>query len=242
MKIITLNTWGGRVREPFINFIKKHRGVDIFCFQEIYDKAEDIMKDLYPKDCFNIFTDLKDLLMEYDGFFRPVLHGVYGIAIFIKKDLLVLEEGEIFIHGNNHGGVIDGHHSRNMQWIKFNYDGRIFTVMNVHGLWNGNGKTDTPERIAQSKLIREFMDKTESPKILCGDFNLNPDTESLSIIEKGMNNLIRDYSITSTRTSLYEKPGKFADYVFTSPDIEIKDFKVLEEEVSDHSALYLEIK
>lgn len=90
-------------------------------------------------------------------------------------------------------------------------------------------------------MIRGFVDKTDNPKILCGDFNLNPDTESLSIIEKGMKNLIKDYSITSTRTSLYEKPGKFADYCFISPDIEVKDFKVLPEEVSDHAALYLEI-
>lgn len=151
MKIISLNTWGGRIKGPFIEFVKKHKGIDIFCFQEIYDKAEEVMKDLYPKDCFNIFSDLKELLPDHNAFFRPVLQGVYGIAIFIKKDFELLEEGEIFIHGNDKNMPIDGHHSRNMQWIKFNYDGKVFTVMNVHGLWNGKGKTDTPERIEQSK-------------------------------------------------------------------------------------------
>lgn len=196
----------------------------------------------YPDSSHNLFTELNKLLPEHNGFFRPVLQDVYGIAIFIKKDYSVLQEGEILIHGRNQQGTINGgHHDRNLQWIKFDYAGKLFTVMNVHGLWNGKGKTDAPERIAQSKIIREFMDKAPNPKILCGDFNLNPDTESIKILEEGMNNLIKDYSVKSTRTSLYEKPGKFADYIFTSPDIEVKDFKVLPEEVSDHSALYLEI-
>jgi endonuclease/exonuclease/phosphatase family metal-dependent hydrolase len=245
MKIITLNTWGGRVKEPFIEFIKKYKDVDVFCFQEIYDKAEEIMSGEYPEDSMNIFTDIQNLLPEHIGFFRPSLLGVYGLAIFIKKDIVILEEGEKFIHVSNSEAITDGHHSRNMQWKKFNLDGKIYTIANVHGLWNGNGKADTPERIAQSNAIKEFLNMAENPKILCGDFNLNPDTESVKILEMGMKNLIKDYSVSTTRTSIYfNKPGKsekFADYIFISPDIEIRDFKVLSEEVSDHAALLLEI-
>jgi len=77
-----------------------------------------------------------------------------------------------------------------------------------------------------------------------GDFNLLPETESLRIIENGMENLVKDYNVQSTRTSLYtrhEISGKFADYIFLSPSIKVKDFKVLPDEVSDHTALFLEI-
>ena len=56
-----------------------------------------------------------------------------------------------------------------------------------------------------------------------------------------MKNLIKEYNIQSTRTSLYEKSEKFADYVFVSPEIVVKDFKLLPDEVSDHLALFLEI-
>ncbi len=242
MKLITLNSWGARIKAPFVEFIKKHKDTDIFCFQEIYDKAGEILGKEYPESSHDLFTELHTLLPEHNGFFRPALQGVYGIAIFIKKEYPVLEEGEVLIHGRNQPGTVnDGHHDRNLQWVKFGYGKKVFTVMNVHGLWNGKGKNDAPERIAQSKIIRECMDRALSPKILCGDFNLNPDTESIKIVEEGMRNLVKDYSVNSTRTSLYEKPGKFADYIFTSPDIKVKDFKVLPEEVSDHSALYLEI-
>lgn len=113
-------------------------------------------------------------------------------------------------------------------------------IMNVHGLWNGMGKTDTPERIAQSEKIKEFMDNVPDRKILCGDFNLKPDTRSLKIIADGMHDLIDKYNILSTRTSYYPKEEKFADYVFTSPDIKINKFSVLRDEVSDHAPLLVD--
>jgi endonuclease/exonuclease/phosphatase family metal-dependent hydrolase len=241
MKIITLNTWGGKIREPFLKFIEKYKDVDIFCFQEIYDNAEEIMGKEYPDVMLNGFSDLQKLLPGHQGFYRPVLLGVYGIAIFVKKNIQVTEEGDKLIHSNTRESITDGHHSRNMQWIKFNLNGKELTLINVHGMWTGTGKNDTPERLSQSNIIRELMDKPGTSKIVCGDFNLNPDTESVKILAEGMQNLIKDFSITSTRTSYYTKNSPFADYMFASKDLKVKDFKVLPEEASDHSALLLEI-
>ncbi|MES2213868.1 MAG: endonuclease/exonuclease/phosphatase family protein [Patescibacteria group bacterium] len=245
MKLITLNTWGARIKEPFTEFIKKHQDIDIFCFQEVYDKSKEILGEEYPDSNHDLFNELSTLLPNHNGFFRPVLQGVYGIAMFINKNYSVLEEGEILIHGRNQEGTINaGHHDRNMQWLKFEHEGRALTVLNVHGLWNGKGKADVPEKIAQSRIIKDFMNKLEGPKILCGDFNLNPDTKSIKMLEEKMRNLIKEYSVPSTRNSIYfSKPGKtenFADYIFVSPDIIVKNFQVLPEEVSDHAALLLE--
>lgn len=55
-----------------------------------------------------------------------------------------------------------------------------------------------------------------------------------------MNNLVKEYKVTSTRTSYYPKQEKFADYIFTSPDVAVKSFAVLQDEVSDHSPLLVE--
>ena len=84
------------------------------------------------------------------------------------------------------------------------------------------------------------MDTLKSPALICGDFNLRPDTESLKIIAKGMNNLIHMHNITSTRTGLYPKDERFADYILTDPKITVHHFKVLQDEVSDHSPLLIE--
>lgn len=241
MKLVTLNTWGGKIREPFLKFINDYKDIDIFCFQEIYDNSKEIMGKEYPDIMFNGFSDLQKLLPEHQGFFRPALLGVYGISVFIKKNINVTGEGELVIHSSPSKLVTDGHHDRNMQWIKFNNEGKEFTLINVHGMWTGTGKNDTPERITQSNIIKNYMNEVKGLQILCGDFNLNPETESILILEKGMQNLIKDYSITSTRSGFYKKEGKFADYIFLSPEIKVKEFKVLPEEVSDHSALFLEI-
>jgi endonuclease/exonuclease/phosphatase family metal-dependent hydrolase len=81
-----------------------------------------------------------------------------------------------------------------------------------------------------------------NPYVLCGDFNLLPESESLLMLEQyGLRNLIREFGITSTRTSLYPKEGRFADYAFISEGIQLKSFEVLPDEVSDHAPLLIEI-
>ena len=55
-----------------------------------------------------------------------------------------------------------------------------------------------------------------------------------------MNNLVERYGVTSTRTRFYPKEEKFADYIFTSPEIQVNHFEVLKDQVSDHAPLLLE--
>ena len=70
-----------------------------------------------------------------------------------------------------------------------------------------------------------------------------PENKSLKIFEEfGLTNLISKFGIVSTRSKKYTKEVKFADYVFTSNNLEILKFKVLENESSDHLPLLLEFK
>ena len=54
--------------------------------------------------------------------------------------------------------------------------------------------------------------------------------------------MIKEYNITSTRTKIYQKLDKYADYFFISPELNIKSFEVLSDQVSDHSSLLLELQ
>jgi len=86
-----------------------------------------------------------------------------------------------------------------------------------------------------------FISGIKNDIVLAGDFNLLPDAESAKIIENaGLRNLIKEYGITSTRTSFYKKPEKYADYIFVSSGVKVKKFEVMPEEVLDHAALFLE--
>ncbi|MBP7741337.1 MAG: endonuclease/exonuclease/phosphatase family protein [Candidatus Pacebacteria bacterium] len=243
MKIVSLNTWAGVVYEPLLKFFDTYRDVDIFCLQEIYSKAEG-KEEPHPELAMrlDLFERIEERLQDtHVGYFRPAHADYYGQALFVKKDIVVEEEGDIFIYENNEPEA-RGKHSRNLQYIRITVNGKPTVVANLHGLWNGMGKSDTPDRILQSENIRAFVRGRSEQVIVLGDFNLNPNTKSLSIAGEGMRNLIEEYGITSTRTSFYERENRFADYAFVSPDVEVVDFKVLPEEVSDHAALYLEIE
>lgn len=240
MKLITLNIWGGHIETPLLNFIKDYRDVDVFCFQEVYHNAITKISTEDRTVSLSILAKLQEVLPEHRAFFCPVVDGIYGIAMFVKKNVEVVQDGELLIHDNPHYPGRGPTHLRKLQWIECRAQGRQYAILNVHGLWNGMGKTDTAERIAQSQRIREHLDTIDIPQILCGDFNLRPDTESIKIIEHGMDNLITSFGVCSTRTSLYEKEEKFADYIFTSPDVSVNKFEVLQDEVSDHAPLLLD--
>lgn len=245
MKIITLNLWGGRIYKPLIDFISKNQNIDVFCFQEMYHNAIEKNQNKSNGEQLDFYNEMKFLLPDHIGYFCSTVGDYYGIATFVQKSLKVQASGDINIYKNSEYNGRGANHSRKAFWVDINLNNKNLSVLNVHGLWNGKGKTDTPDRIEQSRCIRKFMDSVKGYQVICGDFNLLPDTESISILERGMQNLIKEYKVNTTRTSLYtraETSGSFADYIFASPDIQIIDFKVLPDEVSDHAPLLLEIK
>lgn len=241
MKLVSLNIWGGRVHDDLIDFLSSNNGIDVFCLQEVYKEAKG--KELVYTDAFlDIYNEIANTLPGYIGHYHPHLHDYYGLAIFINKNIDVVEVGDYFVHQHKGYVPVDhvGFHAKNVQYIKISLGSKLITIINFHGLWNGNGKTDTEDRLNQSKKIKRFIDSIDGEKILCGDFNLRPDTESIKILQNGMIDLVMKYGVESTRTSLYKKPEKFADYILTSPGIIANKFEVLKDEVSDHSPLFLD--
>lgn len=252
MKLITLNIWGGKVFAPLIDFIKlQANSTDIFCFQEMFHTPTD--RTVSSEMRVNIYSEIKNILPDFEAFFCPAQDGVdfggpvdfelsYGLSMFIKKSITVDEHGDTFVFRNKNSRINDSTSvGRNVEYLSFKKDDEKFIVFNFHGLWNGGGKTDSEDRLEQSQKVKTFMDKfTNTKKILCGDFNLAPNTESLALLENNMKNLVKEFNITSTRSSLYPKPEKFADYILVSLDIHVHHFEVLQDEVSDHLPLLLE--
>ena len=244
MKLISLNVWGGAISKPLLEFLNKNRDVDFFLFQEMHHKATS-KTNWDNRGNPNLFEDMRQVLQTHDGYFASAESGEYGLAGFIKKGIDLIETGDIFVYRHRDAMSDDDatNLGRNLQYFKIGSE-KTFTLMNFHGLWTGTGKNDTEDRINQSKRIVEFAKSLSGDFILAGNFNLLPHTESIKILEDiGVRNLIKDYGIINTRTSYYTKTSdKFADYAFTTPNIKVKDFKILPDEVSDHAAMYLEFE
>ena len=252
LKIISLNTWGGQI-EGIMDFFESNKDVDVFCLQEIIEVKDENLegnefakenKEKNIKQDLRFFSSLKNIFKNHNGYFYPCYKDCFGLSIFIKKDLEILKEGEIIIYeGNNLNN--DHDHARNMEFVKLNINNIIIiNILNVHGLWTGTGKDDTEDRIKQSENIINFLKTLEGEIVLCGDFNLNPNTESIKMIENfGLKNLIKENNISTTRTSLYSRRevSPFADYTFVSNTVEVKSFEIMPDEVSDHAAMKLVI-
>ena len=85
MQLISLNIWGGHVREPLARFIKTYQDVDVFCLQEVYREADHKIALDDRVVNLHVYEEIEKLLPNHQGFFRPVVDGIFGQAIFIKK-------------------------------------------------------------------------------------------------------------------------------------------------------------
>ncbi len=241
MKLEVLNIWGGRITKELLAHISKQSStIDIFCFQEVFNNGAPNL-DSQRSSVMDIFERIRARLPEHTGYFDQGQLNEEGLAIFIRSSLNITMHGDVVVHRKRNSLIGNDATTlpRIIQYVEIEVRGKKYTVVNFHGLWNGQGKTDSPARLQQSKNIKAFIDSCKGEKILCGDFNLKPDTKSMAILEQGMKNLIKDYGITSTRTLIYDKPEKFADYVLVSKGIKVKNFEVLDDTVSDHAPLML---
>lgn len=262
MKLICLNIWGGKIHDKVLNFIKqKADTTDIFCFQEIFksDKEIIIAKGAYA----SIKREVEEVLPDFNGYFYPTanngdLNGYvdfplyFGQETFIRKDIKVLDAGEVFIHKklNDFSLYPNGKPDfpRNFIYTLLEKNGKKFLVLNVHGFWAPAAKFDNEERFKQSQIILDFIEKYDIPKVVAGDFNLRITTKSLLMLDANLRNLVKEYKVLTTRSLLYdskwrvENDDKYADYIFVSDDVKVLDFKVFQDQVSDHLPLYLEFE
>lgn len=256
MKLICLNTWGGRIYKPLMNFIKKNsKDTDIFCFQEVFDTKSNITESAGFR--LNLYKEISKKLPRLQGYFASGVENYiagsfqpnfidfnlsWGLAIFIHKKLKIISNGDFFVYGKKDSFNPKDLNSlpRNFQYINLKIGNKKFIIVNLHGIWIKGPKIDTTFRIKQSEIIKNFLNQQEGEQILCGDFNLNIDTQSLKILEKNMKNLIKEYQIPTTRSGLYNWGDKFADYVFVSPEVKVINFQVPNIEVSDHLPMILE--
>jgi len=235
MRIIFLNAWHGKAWLKLQKFIlKESRQTDIFCFSEVNPPlSERISENLSG---YRILLE-KLIRVNYLG-------GVTeGQTIILKDSSDVLSSGKEFTYevSPNDAGCL--------QYANISLNGTDFWIGNIHGMAQPAHKLDIPERIAQSQRIINFFSDKRGPKIIGGDFNLMPQTRSVTMFkEAGYRNLISEFEIKDTRGKLNHRQFKkndlqmFADYVFVTPDVKVKNFQVPDVEISDHLPLILDFE
>ena len=261
MKLICLNIWGGKAYEPLIKFVREQSATtDIFCFQEAFRSPKNDIEESHGTR-INILGELAAVLPDFNYVFHKDVSGFdvagpvdfeleVGQAEFVKKTFPIVSSGEAKIYSDEKNLPFGKYHFLPLAfgYIRTEYGGKPLTVINIHGLTGKpDDKLDTPERIEQSRSIKEFALQEKGSVIICGDFNVLPETESITMFNGSFTELVKKFGITTTRGKISPWHGTpnemvFSDYVFASPDIEIMSFNVPDPEISDHLPLIVEFR
>ncbi len=252
MRLVSLNIWHGTLLEELLDFLKKESSnTDIFVFQEMdeWDKPKNVGgpsdRPGAAKSYSSIKTALKDFIAYKSGVYIPQL-GTF-LSIFVRRTLNVDKKLTVALTGRVK--LFGFTTISKLLCLRVHSGEDTFWVCDTHGLLvSGKWREDTPERILQSKSTLSTLSKLDGPKILCGDFNLPPNTETMSMLGKNMDNMITKYDIHNTRSEHYLKNAKYAngaeitDHILVSEGITVKNFEVMKEEVSDHLPLSIEFE
>ena len=206
----------------------------------------------------NLLADVVAVLPDHEPWFTvsdigPVVvdnivhRQEFGLALFARRSLQRIATREAFVHGRytDHGDAWP--HSdrpRAAQVARLQgRDGRTVVVGHLHGLRDSAGKAENPGRRAQATRFAELLDSMREPGdivVVCGDLNVLPDSETLTIL--GSLGLIDLVGSADTRTTRYTKPVRHASYFLVSDPADVRKFEIVTApEVSDHRVLLVDL-
>jgi len=264
MRIVSLNAWGGTQFEELATWLALC-DADVLCLQEVtrtpgctgWTRFEDGARSLPQRA--NLFDDVKAVLPGHQAFFLasdagPVVHAEgerrtqdFGLAVFVRDRVPVVGHASSFVHGHfvdHEEWPVDGR-PRIAQGVRLadRDGGRLVTVVHLHGLRDSSGKADTPARRAQADRLARLVTSLREPQdltVVCGDFNLLSTSTTFAVLGRlGLTDLVGQ---SSTRTRLYPKDTRHANYLLVSDVTAVQRFRILDDPVvSDHCALMLDV-
>jgi endonuclease/exonuclease/phosphatase family metal-dependent hydrolase len=262
MKLISLNVALFEPNNPELIPFLKRESPDIICFQEVTRSLGDkVDKRFISKNSidgatnnleFNFFgptsvfgeINMKDFHGQENFHFDP--KGLLELGNYTKSKYKILKAQSIFLEGDftyDPGQVRwPDEQYRAILMVDLSVNNHILRVINYHGIWTRNKKGNDKTYKACKKIL-DYAYSFKGNVIICGDFNLFPETPSIKVFEKDFTNLIDRFKVKTTRPSSNELSGNgrnIVDYVFVSPNVKVSNFKVLDEDISDHLPLVLD--
>jgi endonuclease/exonuclease/phosphatase family metal-dependent hydrolase len=206
-------------------FLQQHaQDTDVFCFQEADGPTEQVCKAILRE--YRMLEGCKRLSAADD------LHQM----TFVRQSIAVSASALVLRDTPDTGLAL---------YTCLQTETGVVHVYNVHGVSRPGDKLDSAGRLMQSRKLLESCSTCKGLKVVGGDFNLDPSTQSVHLFtQAGYRNLLAEYHIATTRNRFVwerypETKQLFSDYVFVNEELRVTEFKVPNVEVSDHLPMLL---
>jgi len=232
------------VKEKMLQVVKD-QNPDIVCFQEFYTRY---------RGSFDTVDSLKSLLNTKYFYFLPIKKNDYeamGLAIFSRFP--IKDKGNI---------PFDDDLGGNMSiYADLDIKGKTLRVYNVHFQSISFEKQDYEyldkvkemntelqpskrilkmlrsaflKRSSQVDIMKKEMATCKTPYLIAGDFNDTPASYVVTQITDGLNNAFIKKGSGLGRTYNGKFPNFQIDYIATSKDLEVLNYKITQAKLSDH--------
>ncbi|MDB5164518.1 MAG: hypothetical protein JWL89_144 [Candidatus Saccharibacteria bacterium] len=242
MKLVQLNIWGSKLMYQILDFVEE-QSPDILCMQEV---------QAMPGASGNLFATLDEIkqagqfeeeLMSPTQSFNYMRRTVdYGNAILSRYPITA--SSTTFTSGlckQDFDLTTDDTNVRNLQHVSPQINGQSVHVLNHHGYYVAESKRGNDETKRQMSIIADYIKTLDGPVILTGDFNLSPDSASIGILNQVLTNLSVEHKLENTYGQLSHH-NTVCDYIFVNDLVNVTNFSVSDELVSDHKALILDFE
>lgn len=235
--------------DGLLDFIKK-QNADVYLFQEVFDGKDSSLDRQYRS--MEVFSDQLGLPHQHfaPSFIEDLEDGnkvIQGNAIFsrfpLKEISMTYYDVPFGIRENNPKGF--EFTPRSLQHVVAQVDNKQLHLLNTQGIWGEHGR-DTPRRVAMAEhILREVG--THDPLVLAGDFNVQPRSKTVEMLENALTSVFKDELETSfnvKRKDLVASPGyatAVVDMVYVSQGVKVLAHECPVVDISDHLPLVVEV-
>jgi endonuclease/exonuclease/phosphatase family metal-dependent hydrolase len=230
---------------------------DIVCFQEFFHRDS---SDFCNTDSIKKMNNWQYAHVENTAHAKQLQH--FGIATFSKYPIIKTGKVEFGYKGNNvciFSDIKTGKdtvrvYNMHLQSIAFSKDDYKYAEdlqkdVEAEDIERSKNilrrlKRAFVKRSQQADLIRESINQSPYPVIVCGDFNDTPSSYTYSTISKNLTDSFIESGKGFGKSYSGAFPSFRIDYILHSDKFISYDFRTIKEELSDHYPVvtYLEIR
>lgn len=239
---MTLNVWQGRLERVLLKHLEE-QNIDFACMQEAVDYEGK------TGGLISSYSKIGTSLRLDQQFFSPINAIKFGNRKItfgnVTYSSMPFETSEtIFTRGSYKDDFdfdVDDYNIRALQHAVVRVNDKKLHILNHHGHHIDAHKLGDEETMRQTALIIDYIKQLDGAVILCGDFNLSPESESIKQFDSILQNLPVTYSLETTRSLLTYKK-EVCDYIFVNQNVDVKDFSMDQTIISDHNALIVDFE